>query len=112
MDGASADCSTKQLKSLTVHYSSGPAHHCFYLRSEGSGAKTINGIASNSRTCNGSTVTGIALAEALGALGLILPKLTDVVDERAGVDGTLTGLAATGLVAIQALAIPTHLRRR
>jgi len=53
----------------------------------------------------------IAAAEGLGALGLVLPKLTGVVDERAGVDGTLTGLAATGLVAVQALAIPTHLRR-
>ena len=53
----------------------------------------------------------IALAEALGALGLVLPKLTGVIDERAGVDGTLTGLAATGLVIIQALAIPTHVRR-
>jgi len=59
MDGASADCWTKQLKSLNVHYSSGPANHYFYLLSEGSGAKTINGIAYNSPTCNGSTITGI-----------------------------------------------------
>ena len=42
-----------------MHYSSGPANHFFYLLAEGSGAKTINGIAYNSPTCNGSTVTGI-----------------------------------------------------
>ncbi len=44
---------------MDVHYSSGVANHYFYLLSEGSGAKTINGIAYNSPTCNGSTVTGI-----------------------------------------------------
>ncbi|MBB6628291.1 M4 family metallopeptidase [Nocardioides sp. KIGAM211] len=59
MDGASKDCWSKQLKSLDVHYSSGPANHYFYLLSEGSGAKTINGVAYNSPTCNGSTLTGI-----------------------------------------------------
>jgi len=53
----------------------------------------------------------IGVTELLGALGLVLPKLLDVVDERAGIEGTLTGLAATGLVVIQVLAIPVHLRR-
>jgi hypothetical protein len=53
----------------------------------------------------------IGILEILGAAGLILPKLTGVIDERSGVEGTLTGLAATGLVAIQVLAIPVHLRR-
>ncbi|RNL64375.1 DoxX family protein [Nocardioides marmoriginsengisoli] len=57
------------------------------------------------------TVRFIGVAELLGALGLILPKLTDVVDDRAGVEGTLTGLAATGLVAVQVLAMPVHLKR-
>jgi Zn-dependent metalloprotease len=59
MDGSSADCWSKSVGHLNVHYSSGPANHYFYLVSEGSGAKTINGIAYNSPTCNGSTVTGI-----------------------------------------------------
>lgn len=54
----------------------------------------------------------IGALEILGAAGLILPKLLDVVDDRAGVEGTLTGFAATGLVAIQVLAIPVHLRRK
>ena len=57
------------------------------------------------------TLRVIAVSELLGALGLILPKLLDVVDDRAGVEGTLTGLAATGLALIQVLAIPVHLRR-
>ena len=57
------------------------------------------------------TLRLIGVSELLGALGLILPKLLDVVDDRAGVEGTLTGLAATGLVLIQVLAIPVHVRR-
>jgi len=53
----------------------------------------------------------VGAAELLGAAGLVLPKLLDVVDDRAGVEGTLTGLAATGLALIQAGAIPLHVRR-
>jgi zinc metalloprotease ZmpA len=58
-DGASQNCWTTRTRRIDVHYSSGPANHFFYLLSEGSGAKTINGIAHNSTTCNGSTITGI-----------------------------------------------------
>ncbi|WP_235502760.1 M4 family metallopeptidase, partial [Kitasatospora sp. Root187] len=35
-----------------------------YLLSEGSGAKTINGVSYNSPTSNGSTLTGISRAKA------------------------------------------------
>ena len=59
MDGGSLDCYSKRAKSVDVHYSSGIANHFFYLLSEGSGAKTIDGIAYNSPTCNGSTITGV-----------------------------------------------------
>ncbi|MFE9769193.1 M4 family metallopeptidase [Streptomyces sp. NPDC005808] len=58
-DGASANYWSSTLKNLDVHYSSGPANHFYYLLSEGSGAKTINGVSYNSPTYNGSTVTGI-----------------------------------------------------
>ncbi|TDP95148.1 M4 family metallopeptidase [Labedaea rhizosphaerae] len=58
-DGASADCWSSSVKNLDVHYSSGVANHFFYLASEGSGAKTINGVAYDSPACDGSTVTGI-----------------------------------------------------
>ncbi len=64
MDGASQDCWTTRTKSVDVHYSSGPANHFFYLLSEGSGAKTLNGIAYNSPTCNGTTVAGIGRTQA------------------------------------------------
>ncbi|WP_128437349.1 M4 family metallopeptidase [Streptomyces cyaneus] len=63
-DGSSADAWSSSLGGLDVHYSSGPANHFFYLLSEGSGAKTINGVSYNSPTSNGSTVTGIGRAKA------------------------------------------------
>ena len=58
-DGSSLDCWTTGAKDVDVHYSSGIGNHFFYLLSEGSGAKTINGVAHSSTTCNGSTITGI-----------------------------------------------------
>jgi zinc metalloprotease ZmpA len=58
-DGSSANCWTTGTKNLDVHYSSGVGNHFFYLLSEGSGAKSLNGVAYNSPTCNGSTVSGI-----------------------------------------------------
>ena len=64
-DGASRDSWSSSLGSVDVHYSSGPANHFFYLLSEGSGAKTINGVSYNSSTSNGSTVTGIGRDKAI-----------------------------------------------
>jgi Zn-dependent metalloprotease len=58
-DGSSADCWSATVGQLDVHYSSGVGNHFFYLLSEGSGAKTLNGVSYDSPTCNGSTVTGI-----------------------------------------------------
>ncbi|MFG2205749.1 M4 family metallopeptidase [Streptomyces sp. NPDC048638] len=58
-DGASADYWSSTVGNKDVHYSSGVANHFFYLLSEGSGAKTINGVSYNSPTSNGSKVTGI-----------------------------------------------------
>ncbi|BBC32831.1 Thermolysin metallopeptidase, alpha-helical domain protein [Streptomyces graminofaciens] len=58
-DGASKDSWSSTLGNLDVHYSSGPANHFYYLLSEGSGSKTINGVTYNSPTSNGATVTGI-----------------------------------------------------
>ncbi|MFE4974192.1 M4 family metallopeptidase [Kitasatospora sp. NPDC056651] len=59
LDGRSADCWSSGVGKLDVHYSSGVGNHWFYLASEGSGSKTINGVTYNSPTCDGSTVTGI-----------------------------------------------------
>lgn len=58
-DGSSLDCWSPTAKDVDVHYSSGIGNHFFYLLAEGSGAKTINGVAHSSSTCDGSTVTGI-----------------------------------------------------
>jgi Zn-dependent metalloprotease len=63
-DGLSKDCWSSTLGSLNPHYSSGPLNHWFYLASEGSGAKVINGVSYNSPTCNASTVTPIGRAVA------------------------------------------------
>ena len=58
-DGASLNCWSSTAGSKDVHYSSGIGNHFFYLLSEGSGSKTIGGVAHSSSTCNGSTVSGI-----------------------------------------------------
>ncbi|MFE7774608.1 M4 family metallopeptidase [Streptomyces sp. NPDC057445] len=58
-DGASKDSWYSGLGGIDVHYSSGPANHWYYLLSEGSGAKTINGVNYDSPTSDGLPVTGI-----------------------------------------------------
>ncbi|MEV5953375.1 M4 family metallopeptidase [Streptomyces sp. NPDC051987] len=63
-DGASSDYWSSSLGGLDVHYSSGPANHFFYLLSEGSGAKTVNGVAYDSPTYDGQPVTGIGIDNA------------------------------------------------
>ncbi|HEY9371746.1 M4 family metallopeptidase [Streptomyces sp.] len=63
-DGSSADYWDRNVGRLDVHHSSGPANHFFYLLSEGSGAKTINGVSYDSPTFDGSTVTGIGRVKA------------------------------------------------
>ncbi|GGJ26693.1 M4 family metallopeptidase [Streptomyces brasiliensis] len=64
-DGGSKDSWYSGIGSLDVHYSSGPANHMFYLLSEGSGSKVINGVSYNSPTSDGVAVTGIGRAAAL-----------------------------------------------
>ncbi|WP_370467055.1 M4 family metallopeptidase [Streptomyces sp. 5-10] len=58
-DGQSADAWSDGVGDLDVHYSSGVANHFFYLLSEGSGAKEINGVKYDSPTSDGSKVEGI-----------------------------------------------------
>ncbi|WP_211282681.1 M4 family metallopeptidase [Streptomyces griseorubiginosus] len=64
-DGSSADSWYSGVGNLDVHYSSGPANHMFYLLSEGSGTKTINGVTYTSTTSDGVAVAGIGRAAAL-----------------------------------------------
>ncbi|MGZ3145533.1 M4 family metallopeptidase [Lentzea chajnantorensis] len=63
-DGRSLDYWSSSAGSVDVHYSSGIANHFFYLLSEGSGAKTINGVAYDSPTVDNQPVTGISRAKA------------------------------------------------
>jgi Zn-dependent metalloprotease len=58
-DGASKDCWSSSVGGLDPHYSSGPLNHWYYMASEGTGSKTINGVTYNTTSCNGSTFTGI-----------------------------------------------------
>ncbi|WP_354637593.1 M4 family metallopeptidase [Kitasatospora camelliae] len=58
-DGRSKDSWYSGIGSIDVHYSSGPANHWFYLASEGSGAKVVNGVSYNSPTADNLPVTPI-----------------------------------------------------
>ncbi|MGW4027812.1 M4 family metallopeptidase [Streptomyces sp. NPDC004838] len=63
-DGASKDYWYAGIGSVDVHYSSGPANHWFYLLSEGSGTKTINGVTYDSPTSDLLPVAGIGREKA------------------------------------------------
>ncbi|MFE7815812.1 M4 family metallopeptidase [Streptomyces sp. NPDC057433] len=93
-DGASKDAWYSGIGSIDVHYSSGPANHFFYLLSEGSGAKTINGVGYDSPTSDGLPVTGIGRAK---AEKIWFRALTTKFTSTTNYAGARTGtLAATG----------------
>ncbi|MGW2831633.1 M4 family metallopeptidase [Streptomyces sp. NPDC001286] len=87
-DGGSADYWSADVGNKDVHYSSGVANHFFYLLSEGSGKKTINGVDYDSPTQDGSTVTGIGRDKALQiwykALTTYFTSTTDYAGARKG----------------------------
>ncbi|KJS62084.1 M4 family metallopeptidase [Streptomyces rubellomurinus] len=87
-DGSSADSWYSGVGNLDVHYSSGVANHFFYLLSEGSGAKTINGFSYNSPTSNGASVTGIGRDKAAQiwyrALTVYFTSTTNYASARTG----------------------------
>lgn len=60
----SPDCWSKAVAGYDPHKSSGIGRHWFYLLAEGSGEKTVNGVAYSSPTCDGSTLDGIGRDEA------------------------------------------------
>ncbi|MFJ5116252.1 M4 family metallopeptidase [Kitasatospora sp. NPDC088548] len=86
-DGQSADYWSADVGNLDVHYSSGVANHFFYLLSEGSGAKTVNGFGYNSPTADGSTPAGIGRDKAAQiwyrALTVYFTSTTDYAGARA-----------------------------
>ncbi|MFJ6000493.1 M4 family metallopeptidase [Streptomyces sp. NPDC092370] len=93
-DGSSKDAWYSGIGSIDVHYSSGPANHFFYLLSEGSGTKTINGVTYNSPTSDGLPVTGIGRDK---AEKIWFRALTTKFTSTTNYAGARTGtLAATG----------------
>ncbi|MET9421497.1 M4 family metallopeptidase [Streptomyces sp. NPDC006540] len=90
-DGSSKDYWYSGIGNVDVHYSSGPANHWFYLLSEGSGAKTVNGVNYDSPTSDGLPVTGIGREKA----ALIWYKaLTTKFSSRTDYAGARTGTLA------------------
>ncbi|MFC4501944.1 MULTISPECIES: M4 family metallopeptidase [Streptomyces] len=89
-DGASRDAWYSGIGSIDVHYSSGPANHFFYLLSEGSGTKTINGVTYNSPTSDGLAVTGIGRDKAEKIwFRALTTKFTSTTNYAAARTGTL-----------------------
>ncbi|WP_030179714.1 M4 family metallopeptidase [Streptomyces sp. NRRL S-813] len=89
-DGASADYWSSGVGNKDVHYSSGVANHFFYLLSEGSGAKVINGVSYNSPTSDGLPVTGIGRDKALQIwYRALTTKFTSTTNYAAARTGTL-----------------------
>ncbi|ATL25591.1 M4 family metallopeptidase [Streptomyces formicae] len=74
------------LNRAEAHKGSGVSSHAYYLLAEGSGRKTINGVAYNSPTCDGSSVTGIGRDKATQifyrALTRYMVSTTDFHDAR------------------------------
>ncbi|MFE0518511.1 M4 family metallopeptidase [Streptomyces sp. NPDC058954] len=107
-DGKSADYWSRNVGRLDVHYSSGVANHFFYLLSEGSGAKTVNGVSYNSPTYDGSTVTGIGRAKAdqiwYRALSTYFTSSTDYAGARTGTLKAASDLYGAGSAEYNAVA--------
>ncbi|MEU4095835.1 M4 family metallopeptidase [Streptomyces sp. NPDC026673] len=85
--GTSQDFWTPETRKLDPHFSSGVANHFFYLLSEGSGKKTINGVAYDSPTYDGLPVAGIGMNNATAvwyrALTTYMTSSTDYAGARA-----------------------------
>ncbi|MFE7397121.1 M4 family metallopeptidase [Streptomyces sp. NPDC057557] len=89
-DGASKDAWYSGIGNVDVHYSSGPANHFFYLLSEGSGAKVVNGVSYDSPTSDGLPVTGIGRDKAEQIwFKALATKFTSTTNYAAARTGTL-----------------------
>ncbi|MFE8976492.1 M4 family metallopeptidase [Streptomyces cyaneofuscatus] len=89
-DGSSKDAWYSGIGNVDVHYSSGPANHWYYLLSEGSGAKTVNGVSYDSPTSDGLPVTGIGRDKAsLIWFKALTTKFTSTTNYAAARTGTL-----------------------
>ncbi|MEE1938702.1 M4 family metallopeptidase [Streptomyces sp. TRM 70361] len=107
-DGRSRDYWSPSLADEDVHFSSGVANHFFYLLSEGSGAKTINGVAYDSPTYDGKPVTGVGIEAAeriwFKALTEKMTSTTDYADARAATLSAAADLFGAGSEQYEAVA--------
>ncbi|NYD42346.1 M4 family metallopeptidase [Nocardioides panaciterrulae] len=107
-DGSSFNCWSSTAGSADVHYSSGIGNHFFYLLSEGSGAKTLNGVSYDSPTCDGSTVTGIGRDAAAAiwyrALTVYMTSSTDYSGARSATLSAAKDLYGSGSTQYAAVA--------
>ncbi|MET9801278.1 M4 family metallopeptidase [Streptomyces sp. NPDC006368] len=106
-DGSSKDAWYSGIGGIDVHYSSGPANHWFYLLSEGSGAKTVNGVNYDSPTSDGLPVTGIGREKAaliwFKALTTKFNSTTNYAGARAGTVAVATELYGAGSAEVKAV---------
>ncbi|MEU5220764.1 M4 family metallopeptidase [Streptomyces sp. NPDC020807] len=106
-DGSSKDAWYSGIGSIDVHYSSGPANHWYYLLSEGSGAKTVNGVNYDSPTSDGLPVTGIGRDKAsLIWFKALTTKFTSSTNYAGARTGTVeVAKALYGVGSVEALAV-------
>ncbi|MEU0665760.1 M4 family metallopeptidase [Streptomyces lavendulocolor] len=106
-DGSSKDAWYSGIGGIDVHYSSGPANHWFYLLSEGSGAKTVNGVNYDSPTSDGLPVTGIGRDKAAliwyKALTTKFTSTTNYAAARTGTVAVATELYGAGSAEVKAV---------
>ncbi|MEV0125979.1 M4 family metallopeptidase [Streptomyces sp. NPDC050703] len=90
-DGSSLDSWSEDAGNVDVHYSSGIANHFFYLLSEGSGKKEINGVQYDSPTADGSRVEGIGRDKAEKIwFKALTAYFTSTTDYKAAREGSLS----------------------
>ncbi|MFF5974520.1 M4 family metallopeptidase [Streptomyces sp. NPDC012769] len=106
-DGSSKDYWYSGIGSIDVHYSSGPANHWYYLLSEGSGTKTVNGVTYDSPTSDGLPVTGIGRDKAsliwFKALTTKFNSNTNYAGARTGTVAVATELYGAGSAEVKAV---------
>nr|WP_258055905.1 M4 family metallopeptidase [Streptomyces sp. Ru62] len=105
---APLDYWTPQAKSDEPHMAAGVGDHFFYLLAEGSGKKTINGVAYDSPTYDGLPVAGIGLADAADvvyrALTVYMTSTTDYAGARTATLQAAADLYGSGSDAYEAVA--------
>ncbi|MFE0100604.1 M4 family metallopeptidase [Streptomyces sp. NPDC059009] len=93
-DGASKDYWYAGIGELHPVYAAGPANHFFYLLSEGSGPKVIDGVSYDSPTYDGRPVTGIGRTTAARIWYRALTAyMTSTTNYRAARSATLAAAA-------------------